>query len=164
MMVGDMAKRPPVTEDEREQIISMIRSGLSARAVARESGRSVDTVSRIARDISWTFGRTNLARARQARSAFCAERRAVAASLAQERAEELLVSFLEPQTVVTGNGTVVEVPVDARGVKDRAQAYQLLQRTVLDVSKHDVKADEGNAGALLLQFVDQLRGPDDQAA
>lgn len=149
----------PLTDDERNEIIGMIRAGRSARSVAAESGRSVDTVSRIAKDIGWTFGRQNLARAREARSGYDAEVRAEIAAKAAQRARELLDEFDATQPVVVGGGEFAEVrdvKLDARGQKDRAQAAQLLARTVLDIARLDERSDTGAAKGLLERLVDGL--------
>lgn len=142
-----MAK--PLTDDEREQIQGLIEAGHSANHIARTTRRSVDTVSRIAKSIGWTFGQTNVARAHEARSAFCAERRALAAAKAQERVDELLEGFFDARPVVAkdGEGMVVTISVkpDFKGLADMAKAVNLLQRTVIDVDRHDRKDEEGLA-------------------
>ena len=148
-----------LTEDERSDIIGMIRAGRSCNAIAREAGRSTNTISRIAKDIGWTFAQVNAARAREQRAAYHAEVRANIAAKAAQRAQEILDEFNDTQPVVVGNGEYVEVrnlALDARGQKDRAQAAQLLARTVLDIARLDEKADEGQAKGLLERLVDGL--------
>lgn len=135
-----------LTDDERQAIVDLIETGKSARDVAREAGRSVDTISRIARDIGWQFGRPNLVRAREAKSAYCAEERAVDAAAMQVRVRKLIAGFddLEQVAVSTGNGVkLVDVRASARALADRAKAINLLQRTVLDIDRHDNRADSG---------------------
>lgn len=83
-----MAK--PVTDDERNAIVDALHAGRSARDIATEHGRSTDTISRIAKSIGWDFGRPNLTRAREAKSAYSAERRASLAARFTEVAERLL--------------------------------------------------------------------------
>lgn len=147
---------PKLTDDERQRIVDLLPSGKSARAIADEVGRSVDTVSRIAREIGHSFGQTNLARAREARSGYCAERRAEIAALAAQRARELLEGFDERQPVVIGGMApeVRDLDLDARGQKDRAQAANLLTRTVLDIARLDEKADHGRGPSLLERLVE----------
>lgn len=149
----------PLTDDERTEIIGMIRAGRGCNDIAREVKRSTDTVSRIAASIGHEFGRQNLARAREAKAAYGAEVRADIASLAARRAHEILAAFDATQPVVVGNGEYVEVrdlALDARAQKDRAQAAQLLTRTVLDIARVDERADEGQAKGLLERLVEGL--------
>ncbi len=152
-----MAK--PLTDDERRAIAELCKAGKSARDIARSTGRSVDTVSRIAAQIGHVFGRQNLAHAREARAAYGAEQRAEVASLALQRAREILEGFDDRQPVVVGSGEFVEVrdlELDARGQKDRAQAAQLLSRTVLDIARQDEKPVAGEGKGLLERLVDGL--------
>ncbi len=151
-----MAK--PLTDQERQAIADLIRTGKSRNEVAALCGRSPDTVSRIATDIEWTFGQTNVARAHEARSAYAKERRAELAAGAMERAQELITGFEAEQAHVTSMGEVVSAPLDAKGQKDRAQAVQLLTRTVLDIARHDSAADEGKARGLLERLIDGIEG------
>lgn len=142
-----MAK--PLTDDERQHIVTLIESGKPAREIAKTAGRSVDTVSRIAKDIGWTFGRTNLARACEARSAYCAQVRAEDAAEAQVKVRKILGLMGERQEVAVSTKDGVEVLTlkpDARAWKDWAQAVNLLQRTVLDIKRADDQGD-GDVGA-----------------
>lgn len=142
-----MAK--PLTDDERERIEQLLGEGKSARDIAELAGRSVDTVSRIARSIGHDFGRTNLARARKARSAYCAEARAEAAEKAQEWLQRILDNPEAPRPQLAmrkgGGMEVVMVGPDAKAVRDLANAVHTLQRTVLDIDRHDNRHDEGLA-------------------
>ena len=74
------------------------------------------------------------------------------ASAALERARQLLAEYEATQPVVSGTAdgpVVVEVKLDARGQKDRAQAMSTLMRTVLDIDRHD------NAGGRDVSAMDQ---------
>lgn len=147
-----------LTDDEKHQIATLCAAGKSCREIAAEVGRSVDTVSRVARANGHTFGRLNLARAREARQFYTAEARAEIAALATRRAQELLDGFDDKQPVVIGGSQpeVRALNLDAKGQKDRAQAAQLLMRTVIDIDRHDRKADAGQAKGLLEQLVESL--------
>lgn len=149
----------PVTDDERAEIIALIQSGQSCKAVAKTVGRSPDTISRIARSIGWTFGRTNLERARETRSAYCAERRAEIAATATEKAERLLAEMEEPFVAFNFGGKdntynehhLDRPPTDA--VRAMVQSFRDLMRTVIDIDRHDNQAEDG------ISAVDQwLRG------
>ena len=146
-------------DTERQAIADLIRTGKSRNEVAQLTGRAPDTVSRIALDIGWTFGQTNAARAHEARSAYAQEARAELARGAMDRAKEIIAGFGDPQAVVvqTKDGAFpIDVALDARGQKDRAQAVQLLTRTVLDIDRHDARTDEGKAKGLLERIVEGL--------
>lgn len=144
-----MAK--PLTDDERAEIIELIQSGKPCREIAKQAGRSADTVSRIAQSIGWTFGHPNLARAREAQSAYSAERRALLAARATERAEEMLASMDGRYLVFNFGGKnntyeeheLDEPPIEAK--RAMAQTFRDLMRTVLDIDRHDNRAEEGLA-------------------
>lgn len=149
----------PLTDDERQEILRLIETGKSAHDIAKEVGRSVDTVSRIAKSIGWTFGLSNMAQARASRSAYCAEARAEAAAKAQERLLEILDTFdtERPMVAVTKDGPeIVMVGPDARAVRDLASAVQTLQRTVLDIDKHDRPAADDAGKGLLERIAENL--------
>lgn len=140
-----------LTDDERAEIVRLIESGKPCRDIAKQVGRSADTISRIARSIGWTFGRPNLARAREAQSAYSAERRAELAAKATERAQEMLAKMDGRYLVFNFGGKdntyeeheLEEPPVDA--LRAMAQTFRDLMRTVLDIDRHDNRADEGMA-------------------
>jgi len=139
----------PLTDDEREHIEALLATGKSARDIATEIGRSPDTISRIARSIGHSFGRTNLDSAREARSAYCAERRALIAARLTEEAEKLLDQLHEPHLAFNFGGKensynehlLGEPPIE--GKRALIQSAREAVRTVLDIDKHDRKADEG---------------------
>ena len=152
----------PLTDDEREEIIGMIRAGRSARSIAAETGRSTSTISNVAKSIGHQFGRANLARAQDARRCYSAERRAeIAARLVDESA--LLLDQLHGQHLVFNFGgkdntyeerTLDEPPVEAK--RALMQSVRDGMRTVLDIARLDEKADEGQAKGLLERLVDGL--------
>jgi len=142
----------PVTPDERAHIVDLLHEGHTCGHIAKTVHRSNDTISRIAAAEGHRFGESNLARAHEARSAYAAEVRGEVASAALERARQLLAEYEAKQPVVSGTAdgpVVVEVKLDARGQKDRAQAASTLMRTVLDIDRHD------NAGGRDVSAMDQ---------
>ncbi len=149
----------PVTDTERDQIIALIESGKSARDIAKQTGRSTSTISNIAKSIGHRFAQSNLARAHEARSAYSAERRAELAARATERAEQMLAKMEGEYLVFNFGGkdndynehTLEQPPTEA--LRSMAQTFRDLMRTVLDIDRHDNRADDGIAA------VDQwLRG------
>lgn len=151
-----------LTDAERQQIADLCLAGKSCSEIAAIVGRSKSTISTLAKAVGHTFGQTNLANAVKARSAYSAEHRANLATLALERAITILATFDAQQVHVDSTGRKQMVPLDARGQKDRAQAIQLLNRTVLDIARQDEKpATEGQSQGLLERLV---AGLESQAA
>lgn len=142
-----MAK--PLTDDERDRIVRLLGEGHSYANIAKQVGRSHGTIGRVAQSIGHQSGQTNLARAHEARSAFCAERRALAAARAQERLDEILEDFWGKRPVVLrdaeGGSYPASLAPDWKGVADMAKAAQTLARLVLDVDRHDNRQEEGMA-------------------
>lgn len=147
-----------VSDAERAQILAWLDEGLSRNEVAKRSGRSNDTVSKIARSVGHDFlaaaddrTRAALDRAHEARSAFCAERRATIAARLTDEAEKLLDQLHEPHVAFNFGGkentyaevTHPEPPVDAK--RALIQSTREAMRTVLDIDRHDNRADEGAA-------------------
>lgn len=145
----------PLTDDERETIIGHINAGMTRNRIAEVIGRSPSTITRVAQSIGHDFlpgvdarTQSTLTRAHEARSAYCAERRAEIAANATMRVEELLATFMAQRpTLVAGKGgaEIVEVSPDARAIRDLASAVNTLTRTVLDIDRHDNRADGGMA-------------------
>lgn len=137
----------PLTDTEKDEIARLLSEGLSYAEIGRRTGRGRGSIARIAESIGHRAGQSNLTRAHEARSAFCAERRAAAAAKAQERVDELLKGFTAARPVVArdgdGSATVLMVDPDWKGLADMAKAVNLLQRTVLDIDRHDRQGDEG---------------------
>lgn len=153
----------PVTDDERARIVELMQAGHSRSQIATETGRGKSTITRIANEIGHDWLTTadartqsTLARAHEARSAYTAEARAKAAERAQERMQEILDSFMDERTVMVPTRDGIErvlAPPDAKAIRDLASAVHTLQRTVLDIDRHDNRAEDG------LSAVDQwLRG------
>lgn len=156
------AKGTPLTDDERQRIIELLHAGHSRAAIARQTARSVGTIANVAASIGFRSDQSaalRTQRAREARSAYSAERRAQIAAKATERAMELLEQFDREHLVFSFGGrdntyaehTLPEPPVDAK--RQMAAAFRDLMRTVLDVDRHDNRAEDDMAA------VDQwLRG------
>jgi hypothetical protein len=141
-----MAKR--LTDAERQEIIDLLPTGASARELAKRTGRSVDTISRIARSVGHEFGRTNLVRAREARSAYGAEARAELAAAAVEEISRLLGDMRKPHVAFSFGGKDNSYnerhfpEPDARSKRELAAAAGALGRMLMDIVRHDERADE----------------------
>lgn len=153
-----MARHNPVDDTERQAIIELIRTGLSRNQVAKQAGRSTSTITRIGESIGWDWlsavderTQSSLARAHEARSAFSAERRAMIAARLTAESEELLDGLHGPYLVFNFGGkendynehTLSDPPVEAK--RQIVQTVRDAMRTVIDIDRHDNRADEGLA-------------------
>jgi hypothetical protein len=93
-----MARGPHVTRQERDEIIGLLKSGKSANSIAKSTGRSRDTVCRIAAESGHVFGKTNEEKAR-ARSAYCSEARERLRLGLLSEAERLMAQLRDPQKI-----------------------------------------------------------------
>ncbi len=151
-----------LTDAERQTIADLVQTGISYGAIAKQVGRSTGTVARVARSIGWTPEQSNRDRTREAnrtRKAYSAERRAHLAARFTEECELLLDQLHREHLAFNFGGkdndynerTLDEPPVDAK--RALIQAAREAMRTVIDIDRHDNKADDG------LAAVDQwLRG------
>lgn len=144
----------PLTDDERAAIIELIRSGLSYVEVARQTARSTGLVAKIAKEIGWSGDQSRLARvqvANENRSAYSAARRAKIAARLAEEAERLLLEMRQPHLAFNFGGKdntyeehqLEEPPVDAK--RALMQTVRDALRTVIDIDRHDNRAEEGAA-------------------
>lgn len=148
----------PLSDEQRQQVIDLINAGHSRNQVAKRSGRGTSTVTRIAAELGHDWlaqsdARTqaSLTRAHAASSAYSAEHRATSAARNQELIRQIQDRFFDDQeralTVGTGEGTSsvkkFSLAVDQRAMADAAKAIHTLQRTVLDIDRHDNRADQG---------------------
>lgn len=150
-----MGKRGhPLTDEERERILDLLDEGKTHGQIAKEVGRSPQTVGRVARAAGKSVDHSNLARvsrARETKKAVDAERRAehaVAASGKLAEAMNLLGHDVYETVVVPGGrkkggGTnratveLVEVPARPRDWRDQATAARTLQQLMLDLIRYD---------------------------
>jgi hypothetical protein len=151
-----MAK--PLTDDERARIVALMAEGKGRREIARTVERSTTTITRVAAEIGhdWLASadartQSTLSRAHEARGAYCAERRASLAAKATEEAERLLAELHGDYLVFNFGGRdntfakelLAEPPIEAK--RAMVQSFRELIRTVLDIDRHDNRADEGGA-------------------
>lgn len=147
-----MAKpKGPLTDDEKQRIAELLEQELSYAQVAKQTGRSVGSVSRVAKAIGYSApqSRADLTRnARQKRSAFCAERRAEQAAKMAERVDAVLDRFTQPCVVYAFGGRhgdfsshEFDEPPPAELLK-LAQTVSSLTSTIIKIDQHDNRADE----------------------
>ena len=157
-----------ITDDEHTRIVELLGEGHSHATIGRQIGRSASTVGNIARSIGHRSGQTNLARAHEARSAYCAERRASLAARFTEECEELLEQLHRPHLAYNFGGkdnTYEEHELSEPGVAEKRmliQAAREAMRTVLDIDRHDNRADVG--GAAVDQWLRDIIGSSTQGA
>ena len=144
-----MAK--PLTNTERQAIIDALNAGTPYAQIVKTTGRGKSTISRIAKEIGHQAGRSNLARAQESRSAYTAERRAKIAERLTEEAERLLDELRKPWLAYniggkdnTFTGKVLPEP-STTAKRELIQAIRDATRTVIDIDRHDNRADEGGA-------------------
>lgn len=157
----------PLTADERAELLELMGQGLTRNEVAKRSGRSASTVTRVAREVGHDFTAAQSAKtqakleaAHAARSAYSAERRAAIAARLTEEAELLLEQLHQPHRAFNFGGrdntfaeaTLDEPPVDAK--RALVQSAEIALRTVLNIDKHDNRASEG--GAEIDQWLDHM--------
>ena len=141
----------PVTDEERHHIEQLLNEGHPYAHIERETGRGRSTISRIAQQIGHEAGHSNLTRAHEARSAYSAERRAKIAARLTEEAEKLLDDLHGQYHAWNFGGRentfaeeiLDEPPVEAK--RALIQSAREALRTVIEIDRHDNRADEGLA-------------------
>lgn len=138
-----------LTDDEKAHILELCRQGETCTQIARITGRSATTISNIAKANGHRFGHTNAARAREARSGYTAERRALQAARLADEIDRLLTDMRSPAKAFNFGGSdniynevVLPEPTNA-DKRALMQAVRDAMRTVLDIDRHDNKADQG---------------------
>lgn len=152
----------PLTPDERQAIIDLLPTGKSCQQIAREVGRSPDTVSRIAKTEGHVFGHPNLARAHEARRAYGAERRAQRLVVLADRIDRILERMAEPHTAYNFGGkdndynerTFEEPTTEA--LDKYAAAIAKLTRAEMEIVKYDERGDAD--GADVDRWLDVITG------
>lgn len=155
-----MAKR--ITPEEREQIIALFPSGLSCRQIAEQTGRSIQSVSNIAREEGHVFGRLNVANARIANLAYGAERRANVRMKTVESVEKLLGQMFAPATIHnfggknnTYNSRDIDEPV-FRDKQSIAQSIATLWRVVEAIDKAEETQNDTTGLDRVFEIADRM--------
>lgn len=148
-----MAK--PLTDQEKERIADLLQQGHSRADIAKQTGRGVGSIDRIAKAIGWKSDQSIASRTRvaqEARSAYTAERRALIAARLTEESELLLDELHGPYKVHNFGGkdntfneaTLDQPTTDAKHTIVRAVGQAM--KTVLDIDKHDNRDSENLSG------------------
>ncbi|GAA0371702.1 helix-turn-helix domain-containing protein [Streptomyces blastmyceticus] len=137
----------PITNTDREQVRRLHAAGKSRNAIARETGRSAATVSKVARELGLEFsGGARVAAATEARRADAAARRELLA-------EESLDGALRQVERTTG----AESARDARDHATAARALTEVHARVAELARHSRTGSAG--GSMLDRLADALLGP-----
>jgi hypothetical protein len=143
----------PVSDDERSRIAELHAAGRSRNAIARELGRSPDTINRVAAAAGLTWDRSATVAATAAKTADLAARRAELAGLLLDDAFRLRERLYAPTIVyefVKGGGERAgEFVSHLLDLPPHADARNIMTTVAIAVDKHLalVKADTDTAGA-----------------
>ena len=164
-----MTQRRPITEADHRQVAELHAQGKSRNEIARETGRSGRTVSRIAAELGLSFERAgSTAAATEARKVDGAARRATLQLDALAAANRLLGQMFAPTKVFNFGGKENdynerqhdEPPfVDKRNL---ATAIQALAATALKLAEYDKATGSDGEKGMLGDLRDQLRAARDE--
>ncbi|MFI6055516.1 hypothetical protein ACIBCO_36200 [Streptomyces violascens] len=137
----------PIRERDRDQVRRLHAEGKSRNEIARTTGRSAATVSKIARELGLAFsGGARVAAATEARRADAATRREL---LADEALDGAL-----------GQVTKTTAAESARDARDHATAARALTEVHARVAELARQSGTGSsAGSMLDRLADVLYGP-----
>lgn len=154
-MPGDPNVAKRISDTERERIIAEFATGKSCNQIAKEFGRSNNTISRIARDAGHKFAQVNAERAREINRGYTAERRAKIRLSTVQVIEDRLGEFNAPTLVYNFGGKdndynehTLDKP-DARTMRDLAQTIATLWRVVESIDK----AEQGESDTSALDRI-----------
>ncbi|MFM9368155.1 hypothetical protein [Streptomyces sp. Da 82-17] len=137
----------PITDRDREQVRRLHAEGKTRNAIARETGRSAASVSKIARELGLAFtGGARVAAATEARRADAAARREL---LADEALDGAL-----GQVTRTGGA---ESARDARDHATAARALTEVHARIAELARTTGHGSKG--GSMLDKLADALLGP-----
>lgn len=142
----------PVTDEDREQVRALHAAGLGRNEIAREIGRSGETVSKIAKALGLSFERgPEVAAATAAKVADAKARRAQLMHELLDDAERLRVQLFAPTTIHSFGGkenTYNSKDVDQPLFRDQRDIIQSVSTAItasIRLDQHD--ADTGADGA-----------------
>lgn len=143
-----------LSDNERGEIARLIERGLSRNEIARLTGRSAGTVSKVAQDLKLAFDRPAPSSAMQARVADLADRRRALAVLLMADAYRLREQLWQPcvekkaMTVGEGDGLsrveIVEIELDEPTFADKQRimvSIGIALDKVMAIEDHDRPAE-----------------------
>lgn len=169
-----MPKAPPITDDERARVIELARGGMSRNGIAKQLGRSSDSVTKIAKAHEQATGEILFDRkaTKAATAAKQADNAAKRAQLAQGMLDDALrlreqmfadVVYKQPMVVSDGKDAgshieTAEVDCDEPTFKDKrdiAQAVAVLAKSSTELERTDTTTN-GPGRGLLERLVESL--------
>ncbi|MEV0992741.1 helix-turn-helix domain-containing protein [Streptomyces sp. NPDC049949] len=136
----------PIRDRDRKQVRRLHSEGMSRNQIARTTGRSAATVSKIAAAEGLSFsGGARVAAATQARTADAAARR-----------ERLADDALDGALAQVERVVEAESARDARDFATAARALTEVHAKVAELARH---TSGGSAGGMLDRLADALLGP-----
>lgn len=156
-----MAARP-VTEEDHRRVAELHAQGKSRNEIARETGRSGRTISRIAAELGLSFERTGTIAATKAKQADAAARRVRLQHDALSAAEKLLGQMFSKTKVFNFGGkenTYEEVQHDEppfRDKRDIATALKALAETALKLAEYDKATGNEDDKSMLVDLREAL--------
>jgi helix-turn-helix protein len=145
-----MAGRP-ITDEDRQRVRLLHAEGLGRNQIARQLGRSGQTISKIADDLGLSFERTATVAATEARKADAAALRAEEMLGALRDAKRIRGQLFAPARIMNFGGrdntyNERDIPEPTFEQKRQiAQAWSLLVEKSVRLDEHD--ADDGADGA-----------------
>lgn len=157
-----MAVRSWVPEEEDECLVRLHSEGRSLNSIAKEMGRSAETVSRQSRRLGLSWDRSRTVQATLALVAEAAARRAALEVDLLRDAERLRLQLFAPVTVHKFGGRNntyasrrLKKP-DARAQSDIMHAATTAVAHSLKISKHDPDAGTGAAIGMLDKIAESI--------
>lgn len=158
--------RRRVTDAERRRVAELHAQGLSRGAIARELGRSGDTIGRIADKLGLTWDRSKTAVAVKAKQADNRARRAELSRLLLDDAHRLRERlWTESEQVVStpkGPAKVVQALPPARDARDLMTAVTSAVKSHTDLERVDAGTGADAAKSMLGQLGEALQIAADQ--
>ncbi|GAA3455891.1 hypothetical protein GCM10018962_77250 [Dactylosporangium matsuzakiense] len=160
----------PVTDAERDRVAELHAEGKSRAQIARELGRSPNTIGRIAAALGLSWDRTGTAEATRARQVDLAARRAELARLLLEDAFRIRGRFFTEYTEqrAVGSPDGVEVVTIVHSEPPAAELRNLVTSVAVVVDKHlalvKVDVDSTGKAAVDAWLADMLGGAAGSAA
>lgn len=141
----------PLPEADRTRILKLHGQGMTRNDIARETGRSGSTVTKVVHDAGLSFDRTATKAATEARKADLAARRADLRIKFLDRADELLDMFDKPVTVFNFGGrdnTYEERTLDRPTIGDMRSLIQAAATaSTQEIRIGQADADQGEQAA-----------------
>lgn len=148
-----------IPDDERERIIAEFATGKSCNQIAKQFGRSSNTISRIAKSVGHQFAQVNAVHAREVKAVYDSERRAGLIASSIDAAERMFKQMFSPALVYnfggkdnTYNEHMVSEP-SFRDKRDIAATIATMVRTATELQKLENAAGTDD---LLQEFIDAI--------